>query len=202
MKKWFFDSEGKISFIITILGDHFVLSILWLACALPVVTAGAASAAMCSMSQKILDGEDCHLVRDFFRGCKEYFKPATKLWAGILAVGLLFGVDIWFYLQVAEQNDLLAGCVLGMIGLIGLLLLICLVWIYPYTTRHNGGMLHGVKMAFLLGVLNLGHSVVMLVLDAAVVVVSIYVTFLVPFVPGIITLINSFGTRLVFDTNS
>lgn len=190
MKK-LFDADGKLMSLIGKVGDHFLLSLLWLVCSLPVITAGAAGAAMCQVSFQILEGQECRLVPDYFAAMKRHFKTATKLWLAVLAVGLVFVLDVYFYLYLAAQNGSFATVLLGMIGLIGLVGVLCLIWLYPYMVLYEAKFVQTVKMAFLLGVMNLGWTALMLVLDCAVMVLSLFATFLVPFVPGLIALVNS-----------
>lgn len=191
-----FHPEGRLMTLLGLVGDHFLLSLLWLVCSLPIVTAGAAGAAMCLLSFRLQEGEECRLVRDFFAGVKQYFKPATKLFLAVLAVCLVFVVDSFFYGQAALVSSSLGTMFLGMLFMLGLIFAVCLIWLYPYMTLYNGGFLQTVKMAFLLGITNLGWSVSMLIADAALAVLSIFATFLLPFLPGLITLVNTALIRL------
>lgn len=195
MKK-LFDADGKLLTLVGIVGDHFMLSLLWLVVSLPIITVGAASAAACQLSFQIQEGQECRLIRDFFSAVKQYFKTATKLWLAILAICLVFMLDMWFYLQLAGQYGSFAAIVLGMIGLFALVFALCLVWIYPYMTRYGSGFSKTVKMSFLLGVMNLGWTALILALDVAVVLLSLFASFLIPFVPGLITLINTALLRI------
>lgn len=189
------DPSGKLMTLVGRVGDHFLLSLLWLLCSIPIVTAGAAAAAMCQVSFRVFSEEECHLLPDFFAAFKQQFKPATKLHLAAVAVGLVFVLDVYFYLQVGGGNGTLATMILGMILLIAAVALICLIWLYPYLTLYGGGFLQTVKMAFLLGISNLGWSALMLAVDVALAFGSLFATFLIPFVPGIITLINTLCIR-------
>lgn len=195
MKK-LFDADGKLLTLVGIVGDHFLLSLLWLVSSLPVITLGAASAALCQLSFRIQEGQEGRLIRDFLSALKQHFKTATKLWLAILAIGLVFVLDVYFYLQLASQYGAFASVVLGMIGLFALVFALFLVWVYPYMTRYDGSFSKTMKMSFLLSIMNLGWTVLMLVLDGAVVLLSLFASFLVPFVPGLITLINIFFIRI------
>lgn len=194
MKK-LLDPDGKLMTLIGILGDHCLLSLLWLACAIPVITVGAASAAMCKLSFRLQNGQECSILKDGFRAVKQYFKPATKLWLAALAVALVFVLDVHFSLQLPVESQDFAAVVLGMIGLIGLVFALCLLWLYPALLHFEGNFLHNIKLAFLLGVMHLGWSALMLVLDAALLLASLFATFLIPFLPGLITLVNTFCIR-------
>lgn len=188
------DPQNKFFSAVGFVGDHFILSLLWLLCSLPVVTGGAATAAMCRVSRKLYRKESPKLAGEFFRAFREEFGLATKLWLLILGTGLVLAVDVAVYLPMAGSSALL----MGFTGLLILLYLICLCWIYPYMTVFQGGFVRCVKMSFLLGLSNLGWSLLMLALDAGLILISIYAPFLLPFLPGLFTLAATLVTGRAF----
>ena len=155
----FFDPQNKFFTLVGFIGDHFLLGLLWLFCSLPVITGGAASAAACSVSR--------------------------KLWLAVLGVGAVLAVDVAVYLPVSGSTPIL----LGITGLLVLCFLIVFLWIYPYMTVFQGGFVRCVKMSFLLGMANLGWSLLMLLLDGALMLLTVYAPFLLPFLPGLFTLV-------------
>lgn len=194
MKK-LLDPEGKLFTAIGVAGDHLLMSVLWLICLLPVITVGAASAAMCQVSLRILRGDGGSLLKDFFGAFRQHFKKATALWLLVLAVGLLILLDGWFYLQVATVNPSMAVVVLGMLGMIFLLFAACLIWMCPSLCLYGGSFRQALKMCFVLGLSRIGWTVLMLVVDAGLAVGSLFAPFLIPFVPGLITLFNTLCIR-------
>jgi len=193
MKK-LLDPQNKIFTAIGLVGDHFLLGLLWVLCSLPVITGGAATAAACCVSRKLCTGEDVKLISGFFRAFRREFGLATKLWLLVLGVGAVLAVDVYVYFTVAPDSPLL----LGFMGLLVLVYLICLCWMYPYTAVFQGGSLRTVKMSFLLGMSNLGWSAVMLAVDLGLCVLTLYAPFLTPFLPGLFTLTASLVTGRAF----
>lgn len=193
MKK-LLDPQNKIFTAIGLVGDHFLLGLLWVLCSLPVITGGAATAAACRVSRKLCTGEDVKLIPGFFGAFRREFGLATKLWLLVLGVGAVLAVDAYVYFTVAPGSPLL----LGFTGLLVLVYLICLSWMYPYTAVFQGGALRTVKMSFLLGMSNLGWSAVMLAVDLGLCVLTLYAPFLTPFLPGLFTLTASLVTGRAF----
>ena len=73
------------------LGSNLILlNILWIICSLPIVTMGAATAALYhTVFQYQTNGEDA-VLRPFFKGFVQNFKQATLLWLPIMAgMGLM-----------------------------------------------------------------------------------------------------------------
>lgn len=189
-----FDPQNKFFSAVGFVGDHFVLSLLWLLCTLPVITAGAGTAAACSVSRKLCQKQEQKLLRDFFRAFRREFALATKLWLLILAVGAVLAVDLLVYVPMAQNSPIL----LGFAGLLILVYLICFCWVYPYITVFQSGFVRAVKMSFLLGMANLGWSALMLLVDGALIVLSVYAPFLLPFLPGLFVLCSSLITGRAF----
>lgn len=91
MKNSLFNSENWIWQPFGLVADFLILSCLWLICSIPVVTVGAASAAMYDCCARCIKDGDRALFSRFFRTFRrELLKsiPSTLLWAAIL--GLLF----------------------------------------------------------------------------------------------------------------
>lgn len=87
MKNSLFNSENWIWQPFGLIADFLILSCLWLLCSIPVLTVGAASAAMYDCCARcIKDGERTLFSRFFRTFRREALKsiPSILLWAGIL----------------------------------------------------------------------------------------------------------------------
>lgn len=192
------DPNNKIFTLIGILGDHLVLGLMWFLCSVPVITAGAATTAVYDVSRRILERREFGLFRDFFRAFRRDFKQSTLLWLPYLAVGLILTVDLYFYYSLAAQDSQWAGIALGVFGALSLLYLACLVWIFPYVSRFRCKYVQAIRLSFMIGMVNLGYTVLMIFLPAALAVLSVYLPWLLPFLPGLILLGESLLVSRVF----
>lgn len=109
-----------------------ILSLLWLACSLPLVTAGAATAALDSMMLRMVRDEEGCLVRGFFKAFAKYFKKATVVWLLLVVAAVLFAGDIIFFMRQGNWIGLIAAGLFFTAFLLVLLLLMavfyCLAW--------------------------------------------------------------------------
>ena len=71
--------ESKIAAAITAVIDIVTAGLLWLLCSLPVVTIGAASAALYYSVVKCIRHERGRLVKSFFAAFRRDFRIATLL---------------------------------------------------------------------------------------------------------------------------
>jgi len=83
--KQLFSVDGPIMTALGKIADFMILSLLWLLCCIPVITAGAATSALYYVTLKIARGEVSGIARLFFKALKENLK------AGVV-FSLLFGV--------------------------------------------------------------------------------------------------------------
>lgn len=193
------DPNNKIFTMIGILGDHLVLGLVWFVCCVPVITAGAATTAVYSVSRKILERREFRLLGDFFSAFRQSFRLATLLWLPYLAVGLILAVDLYFYYSLAAQESQWAGVVLGGFGALTLLYLACLLWIFPYISRFQCKYTQAMRLSFMIGMVNLGYTVLMMLVPAALAVLSVYIPWLLPFLPGLSLLGESALVSRVFQ---
>ena len=108
MKKLNIDN-GFFRFM-ALIGDWVVLSVLWLLCCLPVVTAGASTLALFAVANKMAAGQDYFVRRDFFKAFRRDFRQATLTWLPMLGVLVLLVLDGWFGGRIpAPWGGLLRG---------------------------------------------------------------------------------------------
>lgn len=195
--KRFFNPENKVFTAIGIVGDHLVLSLLWIVCSVPIITIGAASAAICHVSKKLIEGLECRVIRDYFGAFRQYFPLATKLWLVYLAVGLVLASDSYICLGLMAAGVGWANLVLGAFMALTLLYGISLCWVFPYIVRVPSGFLQAVKQSFTVGIAKLGYSLLMLAAPVLLGFLTLYAAFLLPFLPGLTALCDTLLIRFV-----
>lgn len=82
------------------LGTAFILNVLWLVGCLPVVTAGASTAALCQCYFRLFTNRTEPLHRLFFKGFRNCFKQASMVWI----VHLFFAADVALVLWTRHQE--------------------------------------------------------------------------------------------------
>ena len=75
-----FHPENPVMQFLSRVGDLIIVNALFLLCCLPVVTAGAAQAALHRVTQSMVMEEDGGVVKPFFRAFRDNFKQATLGW--------------------------------------------------------------------------------------------------------------------------
>lgn len=137
--------------------DIIVLNLLTVLLSIPVITAGAALAALYDATWRIVQDEGS-VYRSFFRAFKSNFKQATVLWLIIAASGFALGYCVMFYVQ----NELFPLVVVSAVLL--LLWAVSVAWVFPLQSRFENTIWHTIKNSFLCGIGYLPRSMVMAVL--------------------------------------
>ena len=76
----FFNIESPFMQLLTRVGDLIIVNALYLVCCVPIVTIGAATAALHKVAQAIVYDTDNGIFKTFFRAFRENFKQATVVW--------------------------------------------------------------------------------------------------------------------------
>lgn len=98
MLKKIFDANNPLMQLLSMAANLLMLNLLTLLCSLPIVTAGAAYAALNDLCIHIVRGEDTYILRPFFRSFRANFKRGTLLWLLVLLAAAL----VWLDFQLAE----------------------------------------------------------------------------------------------------
>lgn len=116
--------------------DIMILSLFWLLCSLPVVTVGAASAALYDAAVHGIRREEAGAYARFFRTFRRELKTAVSaalLWGAVMAVLLWCGRQVGVVIQ--EPAPVLAATA----GLAALLLFVLgtVSWLFPLLSRFT-----------------------------------------------------------------
>ena len=196
MKAFEYDS-GPMQFA-NLLIDLTILNIVWLLCCIPVITAGAATAALYSSAGKRMDG-DRQVFKNYKAAFKRHFKQATVVWliffiltaAFYMAYSLLTTVDI-------PGNQILT--VISVLAFVALLFVI--LWAYPVMTNYKGNIREILFNAFVFSFMYAPVSLIAIGVYALVFYLmlrfmSVRVLFFV-FVPALVVYINMKLFKIVF----
>lgn len=98
-----FSTEGKLAGFLNRVGDLIWLNILTLICSIPIVTAGAAAAAMLQITMKMVKNEEGLITASYFRAFRENFRQATAIWLIGGGISLFLYMDIWLLGKVENS---------------------------------------------------------------------------------------------------
>lgn len=174
-----FDLESPFMQAMGKMADLMWLNILTLICCMPIVTAGAAMAALHYNALKIARNEECYITKDFFKSFKENFKQATIIWL-IQVVVVLVLIGDFYIIEKAEVD--LGNKMQIMLMMVAIMVLFTSMFIYPVLAKFENTILQTIKNSFLIGVLQFPKTILMMALAVAPFAIFIFFEQLTPIV--------------------
>lgn len=145
-------------------GDLIIANLLFLLSCLPVVTAGAAYAALVKISQDIVMETETGIFRSYFRAFRENFKQATMVWLWEL---LIIAAMVCYYLLIGYFFEGTTASVLhGILFVVAILALCVVAYLYPLLVRYTNTVKEHLRNAVILAVCKLPRTVAMAALLA------------------------------------
>lgn len=152
--------------------DVIILAFMWTITSLPVVTLGASSTAVYYVVLKMARNEEGYLWRGYWKAFRENFRQSTILWVILLALGVFFAGDIYYYYM--QENTLAAGVQGLFMGML-LLLVIVLIYLFPIISRFSNTTGKLFSMALFLPFKHFGWTLALLVMFLAAAFLGWYI---------------------------
>lgn len=192
-----FDINNPVWRFMGRLADIFLLNVLWTVCSLPVITIGASTTSLYYVTLQIAEGKEGYIIRNFFRSFKENFAHSTFVWLIMLALGMFFGWDLYYYYHLPMKT---AVVIFWMFAILAAVYLFILTIIFPLAARVDAGVKKLFFMAFMVSMKNFSWVMLMAVLTICAVAIGVFVFWpVILFLAGGIACVNSFIlTKAVF----
>lgn len=158
--KDFFNIENPVWIFMGKLVDMVILSGLWLLCSLPVVTAGASTAALYYVTLKLAENQEGYVVSSFFRAFRDNLKQGLVAGMAVELIALVLAAD--FYL-IHQMNNSLGTLLFWVLAIVTVVFLMILVHLFPLMARCDTDLKHLIVMAFVIAVKNFGWTLFMIV---------------------------------------
>lgn len=190
-----FNSDSGFSKFMNRIADLFILNILWIFCSIPIITIGATTTALYSVNLKFIDNEEGNLIKTFFKSFKENFKKSTIIWLIILAVSIILGVNLVFWLKCGLSLSYFA---LPFIFFSLFIFLLVIPYIFLILTKTKCSILNIFKYCFIISLKNLPYSVLIVLFGASVLFATFYfpIVFLFMLILGVA--LHSYMTCRIF----
>lgn len=169
-----FNLDNPIMQFLSKLADLFILNILYLICCIPIVTIGAATTALYTVTLKAAKNEESYIIRSFFKAFKSNFKIGTLTWLIVLASGII----LWLDLQIIPNiSGLLRQVLQILILMITLLYLITVLYLFPYIARFENTVTGSIKNAFFMAIINLPYTMLLAAIAILAFMATLYIDF-------------------------
>ena len=137
------------------------LNLLWFLCCLPIVTIGASTTALYSVTLKYARDEEGYLTRSFFQAFRQNFRQSTIIWLVMAAIGILLGLDLIVYLR-ASSVSLTQSALMLIFFTAVLLYLFVSLYVYAMVAHFKNTVGQYMKNALILSICHWPASILMI----------------------------------------
>lgn len=159
--KGLFNLDNPLMQLLSRVGDLIVLNVLTLLCSLPILTAGAAQAALHRVCQDMAFDTDSGVIGPYFRAFRVNFRQATILWLGEL---VLAAVLAWDVLLITAYLGGSAWMYILM-GILALLAALICAYLMPLIARYDNTLRQHLNNAVVLALMKLPTSLLLAALN-------------------------------------
>ena len=175
---WFFGQDSAFVRIGNLIADIFILSVLWIAFSIPLVTIGASTTALFYVTTRRVSDKEGYLFRDFCKSFRANFFQATVVWMILIAVTALLILNIF----IIQEFETLRLFLVPLYGFLLIELFFISIYIFPLISRFHVSVKEAFRSSFFIA-----HR--HLLTTAACVMTMAAVLFLIIFVLSILVLV-------------
>ena len=142
--------------------DMMVIGVLFLVTCLPIFTIGASLCAFYYTAMDSLRKEDGYIFRRYFINFAKNFKKGTLIWLILLAVGMLFSMNIYCWIINSDMQIAVVMLAISVIMMLGWLM--TFIFAFPLQSRFENTIGKTLQNAFLIAISHLPFTVAIIIL--------------------------------------
>ncbi len=157
------DLDGTFFQFLSRVGDLILVNVLFLLCCLPVVTIGAAQAALTKVTQDYILDNDRGVWKPFLKAFRQNFKQATAVWLAEAVILVSLVCD--FLLIKTYFTGTLATVMYVLLAALAILVCCVSAYMLPLLVRYENTLRQHLGNAVVLAVIKLPRTVGLVALD-------------------------------------
>ena len=135
--------------------DLVLLNILWIIFSLPLITIGAATTALYSVTLKMVRNEEGYIFREYVSAFKSSFWQSTIIWILMILLGSVIGLDYFILKKVPYEIEIIGNTLLL---LVWILYLIEVIFVFPFIAKFENTTFSMLKNALLIPISRLPNT--------------------------------------------
>ena len=178
-----FNYDNKFFRILNKLVDKVILSVCWFVACIPVLTIGAASAALYDTARRVIHHDEGYVWRGFWHAFGSNFKQATKAWLIQLVIIIVILGDIYI-----TWSGLKAGQSWGALSMAFIIMALIVsgwtMYTFAYVSRFEQTTKITLKNTILILIANLPWTVLVILAFAVSLLLVYFLPFLIIILPA------------------
>lgn len=189
--------NNKVFRVLSVFADCLLAGVLWIFTSIPLITIGASSAALYYTVNKCIRNDRSYIWKEYFPAFRSNFKKATLIWMIFLVLGVFLFLDINLMKQALEQNSPL-GTLYYFFLVLSAVVLAWAFYLFPYLARFEENIREILKKSFVFMIVNIGWSVLLVLVFVACVFLCNDIQSLVFLFPGGFCLLQNYILEKIF----
>ena len=189
-----FSYDGPLMRLLEKAFDLMLLHILFVICSIPIITIGASTTALISVSMKSIRGEEGYIFRTFFKEFKNNFKQSSCIWFIFVLIISWCLAFIIFSFNVGSESakilELIEAAVLFII--IG-----AFKYVFAVQARFENDLFSTIKNSFFLSLRHFPTTFILIAMTVMPPVFTVYLTGISTVSACLIFIWLFFGTSLI-----
>ncbi len=192
-----FNYEGPvIQFLIKVF-DMILVNLLWLVCSIPVVTLGAATTAMYTVTFQIVRGENPAVWKNFWNAFRDNCRQATIIWLIFLAAGAFIFLDLYLLLFGLKTLYFWEKIIVAILAVLAFIWLTMFQMVFPLLSQFENTVKRTILNSYMIPLNNAMLSLGLLIISVFIVVLG---AMFAPFIGfGVWATVNSYFMNKLFD---
>lgn len=193
----FFSIDSPLAAGINKLVHMLYVGMLWFLCSIPIITMGAATAALYEVLLKLAKNQEGYIGKSFFRAFRANMKQGVQAFIPILLAEIIYAINIFYYGVMGGGQFKLQTVIFVVLFLLTLTLS---VYVFAVMAKFENTLKEHFLMAFALIFRNFGWSVVIMVIQVLMLfLIWFFVYFPVVFIMGIAGYIQAVIFNYIFE---
>lgn len=170
----FFQMNGPVFDFLGKVADILILNLLWLLTSLPIITIGASTSALFSVTILMVKEREGNIFQNYFAAFKRNFKRSTIVFVIAALVAVVLSMNIYFWANT--DGTLATGFWALSLGL-SFLYLITLFYVFTIQDFFNLPALKTIKTSFLIAGKHVKQTLYILFIVACMVILNTTIIF-------------------------
>lgn len=192
-----FDYDSPLSHYLNKMVDAVGLSLLWIITSLPLITMGAATAALYYTTNKVIRHDRGKLWTEYWKSFCDSFKQATPLWLLLMALAYILGTNgYWAYL-IYESGES-SGWIFLAVVIPVVLVLMWTAYLFPMIAKFQNTTKRLLKSSFLIAIRHLPSTVLLVCIFLVAALLVMIIPLALAFVPVVYMLFSGWILERIF----
>ena len=199
-----FRYDSKFWEILEEITDIVILNFLFIICSIPIITIGASSCALYTVSLKKINEENISISKEFIRSFKSNFKISTLAWIFIIILAYILFLD--FYISNLISIKFIGLGLKFISTLLTILLIFNITYLFPMISKFDNTLKNTIINSTIISIQYLPYTIIMSILNILWIVLLCllfnsyhYILFFYIIIGfGIVSYINSIFLNKIF----